>query len=313
MTTLHLPTLRPKADAAMAASDRSAHAAHPAAPPVARSSKGGWAVLPALGLLLGLTWFVSHQQWFDAGDDVGYWLGVTGGVMMLLLLLYPLRKRVRALKDVGKPKVWLWVHMVLGIGGPLLILLHCGFRVGSMNAAAALYSMCVVAGSGVLGRFLYVRVNRGLVAERQALAELRLQQGFDGDKRSQLWFAAPVQHALDAFEVDTLARSSGAGGHWLRLLLVLPLRSWRLRWRALREARGLLRTLARDEAWDATSLRRRQRVARRAIVSHLGAVMRVALFAAWERLFALWHVAHIPFVFLLVIAGVVHVVAVHAY
>jgi len=29
--------------------------------------------------------------------------------------------------------------------------------------------------------------------------------------------------------------------------------------------------------------------------------------------FALWHVAHLPFVVLLVISAVVHVVAVHAY
>lgn len=309
MTTLHLPQPRPRSDTPAAPEAR--RAAPVGTTP--RRSTAGWLVLPALGALLGLTWFVSRRQWFEAGDDVGYWIGVAGGVMMLLLLLYPLRKRVRALKDVGKPKVWLWVHMLLGVGGPLLILLHCGFRAGSLNAAAALYSMCVVAGSGVLGRFLYVRVNRGLVAERQALAALRQQQGFDGDKRSLLWFAAPVQQALDGFEADALARSSGAGRHWLRLLLVLPLRSWRLRWQAQREAHQLLRTQARAEGWDAQTLRRRQRVARRAIVSHIGAVMRVALFAAWERLFALWHVAHIPFVFLLVAAGVVHVVAVHAY
>jgi hypothetical protein len=30
-------------------------------------------------------------------------------------------------------------------------------------------------------------------------------------------------------------------------------------------------------------------------------------------MFALWHVAHIPFVYLLVLSAVVHVVAVHMY
>jgi hypothetical protein len=275
--------------------------------------QAAWPVWVLLGGLLGLTWFVSQRQWFEAGDEVGYWIGVAGGSMMLLLLLYPLRKRVRALKDAGSPKVWLWVHMLLGVGGPLLILLHCGFRAGSLNAAAALYSMCVVAGSGVLGRFLYVRVNRGLVAERQALAGLRQQQGFDGEQRSVLWFAPPVQEALNAFEADALARSTAGGRHWARLLLVLPVSSWRLRWRAQREASAMLRVQARTESWDTQTLRRRQHVARRAIVNHLGAVMRVALFVAWERLFALWHVAHVPFVFLLVLAGVAHVVAVHAY
>jgi hypothetical protein len=52
--------------------------------------------------------------------------------------------------------------MIMGIGGPLLILMHSTFQVGSLNAAVALYSMLLVAGSGVVGRFIYVRVHRGL-------------------------------------------------------------------------------------------------------------------------------------------------------
>jgi hypothetical protein len=45
----------------------------------------------------------------------------------------------------------------------------------------------------------------------------------------------------------------------------------------------------------------------------LQAVVRVAQYTAYERLFSLWHVAHLPFVFLLLLSAVVHVVAVHAY
>ena len=284
--------------------------------PARRRGSRNLPVLLTLGALLGGAWEISRRGFFTAGDDIGYWLGVVGGSMMLLLLLYPLRKHVRALRGWGSPKIWLAGHMVLGIGGPLLILLHCGFAVGSMNAAAALYSMCIVAASGVIGRFLYVRVNRGLVAERNALGELRRQMGFDGERRSMLWFAPHVQEALNAFEADVVERGSvkaGAGRHWLRLLLVLPVRSWSVRLQAQRDIRAALRTLAREQNWQGSLLRHRQRQARRSLVSYFVAVMRVAMFAAWERVFALWHVAHIPFVFLLVIAGVVHVIAVHAY
>jgi hypothetical protein len=45
----------------------------------------------------------------------------------------------------------------------------------------------------------------------------------------------------------------------------------------------------------------------------LHAVTRVAEFNAYARLFSLWHVVHIPFVYLMVISAVAHVVAVHAY
>ncbi len=53
-----------------------------------------------------------------------------------------------------------------GHHGPLLILAHSTFRVGSLNAGVALYSMIIVALSGIVGRFIYSRVNRGLYGEQ---------------------------------------------------------------------------------------------------------------------------------------------------
>ena len=55
------------------------------------------------------------------------------------------------------------------------------------------------------------------------------------------------------------------------------------------------------------------RHARRLIDDYTGAVLRVAQLAAYTRLFSLWHVLHVPFVFLMVLCAIAHVVAVHAY
>ena len=110
--------------------------------------------LPLYLLLVLLTlgsWLVSRMGWFKAGDDLGYWIGVAGGVMLLLLFVYPLRKHFRIFQRLGRVKFWLWFHMTLGIGGPLLILVHSTFRIGSLNAGVALYSMIIVALSGVIG------------------------------------------------------------------------------------------------------------------------------------------------------------------
>ena len=46
---------------------------------------------------------------------------------------------------------------------------------------------------------------------------------------------------------------------------------------------------------------------------YLFSVVRVAQYTAYERVFALWHLAHLPFVYLLIISAFVHVFAVHAY
>ncbi|MFM2120438.1 MAG: hypothetical protein RL722_1906, partial [Pseudomonadota bacterium] len=172
--------------------------------------RSAWLVYAVLGLLLGASWKVSRTGLFEPGDDVGYWIGVVGGMMMLILLVYPLRKYVKFMQGWGKVKFWLWGHMMLGIGGPLLILIHCTFRTGSTNAAVALWSMVVVAASGVIGRFIYTRLNRGLLAEQSALRQFRAEARFDGlGGRSRLWFAPEAQRRLQDFEEGALSAAAG--------------------------------------------------------------------------------------------------------
>ena len=47
--------------------------------------------------------------------------------------------------------------------------------------------------------------------------------------------------------------------------------------------------------------------------SRLAAARRVAEFSSCERLFALWHLLHLPLFGMLFVAAVVHVVAVNVY
>ena len=53
--------------------------------------------------------------------------------------------------------------------------------------------------------------------------------------------------------------------------------------------------------------------ARQLVHDELMTLQRIAQFSAWERLFSWWHVAHVPFVYLMVLSAIAHVVAVHAY
>jgi hypothetical protein len=38
---------------------------------------------------VGGAWLLTRQGYFEAGDDVGYWIGVAGGVMMLTAVQLP--------------------------------------------------------------------------------------------------------------------------------------------------------------------------------------------------------------------------------
>jgi len=266
-----------------------------------------------IAALVGLSWQVSRLGWFKAGDDTGYWIGVAGGVMMLLLFSYPLRKHFRFARNWGRVKWWFLVHMVLGVGGPTLILLHSTFHVGSLNAAVAMYSMIVVALSGVVGRFLYARVNRGLHSERATLQDLQARAGLDeAEARSRLAFAPKVEELLAEFEQNAV-QAQANWGTYLRQVFWLPIHQWLVYRQCTAQLRQVLLTLARQERWHKRDYVTRKNNSNKLVDQYLNAVTRVAQFKAYERLFSLWHVAHIPFVYLLVISAVVHVVAVHAY
>jgi hypothetical protein len=264
-------------------------------------------------LLVFGAWQFTRLGYFKAGDDVGYWLGVAGGTMMLLLFTYPLRKYVRFTHRWGKVKWWFLVHMVLGIGGPLLILLHSTFELKSLNATVALFSMLIVAGSGVVGRFLYVRIHRGLHGERSNLKELQALAGLaEGEMKSRLRFAPEVAERLLGFEARALEADVGWGATLGRVVL-LPLRQRLVYAESVRDLGTRLRAIARDRGWSQDHYRRRRRHVVSLTGRYLQSIVRVSQFTAYERLFALWHVLHLPFVYLLILTACFHVFAVHAY
>ena len=70
-----------------------------------------------------------------------------------------MRKRLASLKILGSVSAWSRIHMMLGVIGPALILLHANFKLGSLNSNVALLAMLTVAGSGLVGRYLYSRIH----------------------------------------------------------------------------------------------------------------------------------------------------------
>ena len=281
--------------------------------PANRPWVGDVAVYLGLIALTAAAWWFSQLDLFRAGDDTGYWIGVAGGTMMLLLFGYPLRKHFRFAQSWGRMKWWFWLHMTLGIGGPWLILVHSTFRVGSLNAAVALYSMVIVALSGVIGRFIYRHVNKGLRGEEIGLQDLQRFAGMHkDDARSRLSFAPEVEQLLKDFEQAQLGAKAG-WPTWFRHALWLPVQSWRVYRDCDVALRAPLRLLAQRNDWDEQQVATHHRRALKLVRSYLGAVVGVAQYTAYERIFALWHVAHIPFVYLLIFSAIVHIVAVHAY
>src|SRR3569833_4327065 len=68
---------------------------------------------------------------------LGYAIGIVGGSLILAQLFYAVRKRVRALRWMGSVPGWFQTHMMIGIIGPVCILIHCGFSRGATNSIFA--------------------------------------------------------------------------------------------------------------------------------------------------------------------------------
>ncbi len=254
-------------------------------------------------------WAVRHDGLYTSNSNFAYWLGVIGGSLMLVLLIYPLRKRFRFLAILGPLKHWFRFHLVAGIMGPLIVLFHSTFRVGSFNAAIALACMLLVVMSGIVGRFIYRKIHHGLFGSRATAEELQrtLEQ--------QVKALQPVLLRLPMVEREigrfTNLASLQPQGRWQRALRLASL-GWQ-RQLTSRRVRRAIAGYARKFGNHGEATNTHLLELARTIDDTLKAILRTAQFSTYEKLFSLWHVVHIPFLCLLVATAIIHVVAVHAY
>ncbi len=270
-------------------------------------------MLPLTTLLVIGAWVISKQKWYSPGSDFGYYLGLAGGILMLTLLLYPLRKHVGFMKSWGAGKHWFRAHMILGISGPTLILLHSQFHIGSLNAGVALFCMLVVAGSGIVGRFFYTKIHNGLYGRRASLQERQIALGISaGDIKSKFHFAPEAEKLLKEFEGNALAPSRNPLEETIHFV-TLGLRARLVHWRTGHILAKRLKKAAKQRHWSSAKLNERLRYSKDMIRSYLDAIQETAQFTTYEKLFSLWHVLHVPFVYMLVFSAIFHIIAVHMY
>jgi hypothetical protein len=270
-------------------------------------------MLPLTILFVAIAWGISKQKWYTPGSDFGYNLGLVGGILLLSLLLYPLRKHVGFMHSWGASKHWFRAHMIIGITGPLLILLHSQFHIGSLNAGVALTCMLVVSGSGIVGRFFYTKIHNGLYGRRASLLERQATLGINaGDIKSKFHFAPEAEQLLQEFQTKALAPTRNPLEETAHFV-TLAMRARLVHWRIGRVLSRHLKKAAKQRQWNSAKLGERLRYSKGMTRSYLDAIKDTAQFATYEKLFSLWHVLHVPFVYMLVFSAIFHVIAVHMY
>jgi hypothetical protein len=275
-----------------------------------RAALYGYSLLVA-ALIAG--WLLSGIQLVDPNEGIGYWLGIIGGSLMLLLLFYPAGKKSTLLRRLGLVKHWFRIHMIFGLVGPLLVLYHCNFSVDAMNSKVALYSMLAVAISGVIGKHFYARIHRGLYGKRAGIEELRAEIADAVDNSRGLAAILPkFINELHGISAELL------GDEFTRSISLQRSLSWTIKYYVVRARLYLIirRELRARSIVSETlnaNIGNLHKTANAYAAQQVGLMRQVAQISFYERLFSLWHVFHMPLFLLLVISALVHVLAVHMY
>ena len=247
----------------------------------------------ALALVLAAGWASRDYNYVVAETGIGYWLGIIGGSLMLLLLIYPMRKRFRRWSIIGSVKSWFRIHMILGLVGPLMIIFHSGFKLGSFNSSVAFFSMLTVAASGILGRYFYQRIHHGLYGRKQQFEEF-----YSTDKLSHMLLRRSEAIQTDIAEEFEQIEKALTDQHTTANRSIGFYRKMRSRIDRL------------HRAIKKSALRKTEK---KHVIRHLKDLRSICVLGINEILFSYWHILHMPLFIMLILSGLIHVAVVHFY
>ncbi len=252
-------------------------------------------------------WQHRDDNYLSAETGTGYMLGIVGGSLMLVLLLYPLSKRIALLTRLLPIRYWFGIHMLLGIVGPVMILFHANFHLGSTNSNIAMISMLLVAGSGFIGRYIYTNIHHGLYGTRITLKELKQKTEDEHAELLKLYaMDAKLNSRLEKMEEKAQQPYAGLTKSLLHVIY-LAVNAPRIK----RKVLNLLKNSYQENTEDKTLPD--SKVVARTVTHYTLALRRIAAFRVYERLFSLWHILHLPLFFMMIITAIIHIFAVHMY
>jgi hypothetical protein len=236
--------------------------------------------------------YVPAHRLLRPSGPAGQMFGVVGVLLMLVPFAYVARKRIRAMKNVGSLKGWLEVHLFCGVVGPVLVTFHTAFKFNGI-VSAAYWSMVLVMLSGFVGRFLYVRIPRTLRGVELTKAEL---ESHAEELRQEL--ARSIQSEELTRRIETFEHAVQPAHPSFSNLLFGE-------FAVGRRIRAFEKELISAELSEDLRTRAVAVAVERAML-----LRRTAYLKRTKQLFDLWHVFHLPFVYLLLIIVAAHVAVV---
>ena len=229
-----------------------------------------------------------HEVFAPTGA-VGHTLGYAGTLLIVAgVTMYSLRKRLSVLQGVGLLPTWLSVHIFMCSLGAYLVVLHTSMRLRGL-AAVAFWAMIVAVVSGVIGRYLYVRIPRARDGHERTLGETRARVT---ELTAELKESNTLAQRLELAVGAPFAPPSST----LLALVSTPLADLR-RHAALRRARRALKGVDRATRSALLGL----------VDERLRLEQQIAFLRPVQRVLRYWHVLHIPIALVMFIALALHI------
>ncbi len=228
---------------------------------------------------------------------IGHLYGIVGSTLILVgVIVYSTRKRFRFFASVGTMKHFLEFHIALCLVGPILIAYHATFKLGGI-VGVGFWSMMAVVLSGIIGRYLWVQIPKGIEGQALSMKDLETENvRLLSLLKKHHEFSPEQTLALDRL-IDATMPSRGGVMKTLRVVLLHDVRLF-FRRRALSawlSANGV----TNDQVSACVSIAGRRSVLHR----------RILFLEQLQSAFRHWHVVHLPFTYILLIIFLVHVAA----
>jgi hypothetical protein len=261
--------------------------------------------------LVFLGWAIVLETNFTEDGEFVYNVGLIGGSLMLVALLYVFFKRVKYLRRLVTTNVSYYIHICCGATGAYLVFLHSLFDLRSINASVALVTTAFIIISGALGRYLFTLST--IVLHRQYIEIKDTEQSlfdlldkYDHDKSLRIRVRM-AKFALRCFRKPE-SRLVYCG-RWLSIIYygIYYYLASKSDMKDIAKKMSAIPILTRK---DAKVLKRYQN---KKLRQYAFQIIKMGYVNLIEQVLLHWRILHIPALYLLVLTGISHVVVVHMY
>jgi hypothetical protein len=243
---------------------------------------------------VGLRHFHEQNELLKPTGIIGHGIGIVGSLLIIIGVFgYMARKRFRSLSRIGVLKYWLEFHIFLCTLGPILILFHTSFKFGGI-VAVSFWSMVAVVLSGVVGRFIYLQIPRTIQGRELSLSDLNR---IESDLYTELKDKYNVDYGIiNQMNEALIAVNPDEGKNFLIRIFV--------RFKFERKLIGQIKKELKSQHLSGKNHRKVVRIFKSKIILN----RRIAWLSSMQNFLRYWHVAHLPFAFVMLFIMIIHIV-----